>query len=1522
MFASIEKLNGDNWQLWSAKMKMSMIGAGIWDVVRDRRHDSTSSGPGTSSAASATSSMASSEKTGEGDEWQRRSERALAIICMSLDDRVLTGYGILEARTAAEAWRILETSFASSGMARQLFLRERLAQLRMDDGGDVRDYIRDVGDVTDQLAVAGASLPEKEIVAKILTGLPSSWRPLVSMLECMDEQRLTRGFVTERILHERMVRREHEQRSAAVVMSPATGAMVAASAHAGAGSGHGEHRGSSYAHGRGRGFRTGGGAGGASFRGRCFICNKPGHIARDCLLRARSDDGPGAGGASYGGPPYQFQARAAAAVQQEQPQSQQPQRSQQQPGNASSSSMATLQHFLFTAGVGGSHGAPSEWILDSGASSHMCCSMEHFLHYAPQSSDSKHEVVIGDGRKLRVAGVGNVRLLVNGATQAGEPRTHVVHLVGALHVPDLSTNLFSVGNATHAGHLVRFEGDHCDIVDPSGVVVVHARRSLGDGLYKFGTTLQTAHDAVAQLELPDVCALLAEVPVMVSQQQLWHERFGHIPHVTIMAMQQHGIVTGLNLQAAGAGGSDQREQHPFCVACAQGKQHAEPIRISNVPNATRAQAPLELVHTDVVGPMRTVSHEGYRFFISLVDDFSRRVWVLPLKLKADVLEVFTLWHATVEKQTGRVVKAVRSDNGGEYIGLAFEHYLQQRGIVHQRSAPYTPQQNGVAERSNRSVMEMARAMMHHAHLDYTFWVEAVGAAAYVKNRCAHRALPAGITPEEAYSGVKPDVGNLRVFGCDAYLLVPEELRHKLESKSHRCVFLGYTMEPGTFRFWDPQRKRVIASRNVIFNEVSFLGPSQHVASQPQSGSDITADAASSLMPATAAQQVPQQAGAVTAGDADADAQQHAQWPIAGGAGGQPQPVGDRDGHMHGSSGNDGDTDAHDGGTSSNDEEGAAGGLDHVSNDVASWPQQQQLSSSSSQLRPRVRTPYAAARPQRVRRPPSEYWKASGSSAMSSTTSSAMLANVVNDEPESVQQALSRGDASHWRVAIAEELEAIRSNGVYELVDPPVGHNVVTSKFVFRIKRRPDGEVDRYKARLVARGFTQQEGVDYTETFAPVAKFSTIRALLAVAAARGLTVHQLDVKTAFLHGELEEEVYLQPPAGVEHPDIVTGKVWRLRKALYGLKQAPRQWNIKLHDFLVGLGFRRTESDHSLYVRRTPASPSYCSLLVYVDDILVVGAHQTVLEVKQALAAQFPISDFSDVHWLLGIEVKRVGDVFHLSQRKYVEDMLQRFGMADCRPISTPLGAGERLVSAMSVGTAAEMEEMRSIPYRSAVGSLMYLMVATRPDLAAAVGTVSRFLEKPGPKHWQAVKRIFRYLRATSDMVLQLGARDAARGEVILQGYCDADWAGDDDTRRSTTGYVFGIGTGVISWNSKRQPTVALSTTEAEYMSASAAAREAVWLRALLEEVGFPQQQATTVYCDNSGAIALARNPVQHQRSKHIDIRHHFIRSVSEAGEVELVYVPTHEQVADVLTKPLTGDKHTKCCVGLGLLKDYG
>ncbi|WVZ78827.1 hypothetical protein U9M48_026477 [Paspalum notatum var. saurae] len=478
---------------------------------------------------------------------------------------------------------------------------------------------------------------------------------------------------------------------------------------------------------------------------------------------------------------------------------------------------------------------------------------------------------------------------------------------------------------------------------------------------------------------------------------------------------------------------------------------------------------------------------------------------------------------------------------------------------------------------------------------------------------------------------------------------------------------------------------------------------------------------------------------------------------------------------------------------------------------------------------------------------------------------------------------------NWRSAMTEEFEALQANGTWDLVPRPPGVNLVSGKWIFRHKLHPDGSLARYKARWVLRGFTQRPGIDFDETFSPVVKPATIRTVLTLALARDWPVHQLDVNNAFLHGTLSETVYCVQPSGFvdpQHPDHVC----RLNKSLYGLKQAPRAWFSRFATHLLSLGFTEAKTDASLFIFHRGTETVY--LLLYVDDIVLTASSDALLRrTIDALQREFSMKDLGPLHHFLGLSVTRQHGSIHLSQRHYILEILERAGMTDCKPCSTPIDTQSKL-------SATGDPVNNATDYRSIAGALQYLTF-TRPDIAYAVQQVCLFMHDPRMPHLALIKRILRYLRGTLDHGLILHRTDPS----ALVVYTDADWAGCPDTRKSTSGYGVFLGDNLISWSSKRQPTVSRSSAEAEYRAVANGVAEASWLRKLLLELRSPLTRTTLVYCDNISAVYLSTNPVQHQRTKHVEIDLHFVRERVAIGQVRVLHVPTSSQYADIFTKGL-------------------
>ncbi|KAL1205729.1 Retrovirus-related Pol polyprotein from transposon RE2 [Cardamine amara subsp. amara] len=484
----------------------------------------------------------------------------------------------------------------------------------------------------------------------------------------------------------------------------------------------------------------------------------------------------------------------------------------------------------------------------------------------------------------------------------------------------------------------------------------------------------------------------------------------------------------------------------------------------------------------------------------------------------------------------------------------------------------------------------------------------------------------------------------------------------------------------------------------------------------------------------------------------------------------------------------------------------------------------------------------------------------------------------------------------WMDAIDAEIEAMVRNHTWDVNDLPSGKRAVTSKWVFTIKYHSNGEIERYKARMVARGFTQTYGEDYTDTFAPVAKLHTVRVILSLATNLSWELWQMDVKNAFLQGELEEEVYMKPPPGLER-SIPHGKVLKLRKAIYGLKQSPTAWYHKLSFTLTAKGFRRSEADHTLFTSQS--AQGIVVVLVYVDDLIISGNDQAgIQETKLFLKSVFDIKDLGELKYFLGIEICRSPEGLFLSQRKYSLDLLKETGKIGSKPAKTPLEDGYKVRRKGEKGQEDPLDKPFHDPaqYRRLVGKLIYLTI-TRPDLCFAVNQVSQHMKEPSVHHWNMVERILRYIKGSPGQGVWMGKNDST--EIV--GYCDADYAGDTMDRRSTTGYCTFIGGNLVTWKSKKQKVVSCSSAESEYRAMKKLTNELVWLKALLKDLGIESTSPITMHCDNQAAIHIATNSVFHERTKHIEVDCHKVREKIIEGVILPCYTRSEDQLADIFTK---------------------
>ena len=1015
------------------------------------------------------------------------------------------------------------------------------------------------------------------------------------------------------------------------------------------------------------------------------------------------------------------------------------------PGEASASGIFVVEQCLSVNST--------TWVLDTGSGSHICNHLQG-LRRSRRLMKDEMTLRMGNGAPVAASAVGDYHLALPGGK--------FLILYGCYYVPDMLCNIISVSILGCTGYTFALSDDAMTIT-LNRVLIGHG--TLTNGIYT--------------LDLKPVVLTTNNIKKRkhsaMNETFQWHCRLGHINLKRIGRLHKDGYLDPFKL-----------ESYDECHSCLKGKMTKSPFSGKGI----RAEELLGLIHSDVCGPLSTHAMGNYSYFVTFTDDFSRYGYVFLIRQKSDVLEKFIEYKNEVEKQTGKSIKILRSDRGGEYLSNEFLTILKENGILSQVTPPYTPQLNGVSERRNRTLMDMVRSMMSAADLPRTFWGYALETATYLLNRVPSKSVSK--TPYELWTSRIPCFGHIKPWGCPAY--VKKQNPSKLETRSVLCKFVGYPRNSKGYLFYHTDEQKIIVARDAFFLEEDFL-------SKGNSGSEVDLE------------EIP---GTQTATE------------------------------------------------NLKEQEGSS---DHID------------------LQPPRRSG-------RIPHPPERY-----GFLLDGGIEDCVLDN---DEPTSYLQAIQSRDSVKWLDAMRSEMDSMHINKVWTLETVPAGVKPIGCKWIFKRKSSADRKDITFKARLVAKGFRQRPGVDYDETFSPVAMLKSIRILLAIAAYHNYEIWQMDVKTAFLNGSLAESVYMTQPDGFI-VDGREGQSCKLHKSIYGLKQASRSWNLCFDEAIREIDFIKNPDEPCIYKRITGNAQTF--LVLYVDDILLIGNDIPSLQnVKVWLCQRFAMKDLGEASCILGIQIfrDRSKRMLGLSQSKYIETVLKRFNMLDSKKGQVPMVTGVTLSKKMSPQTDEEKVRMTNIPYASAIGSIMYAMLCTRPDIAYALSVVSRYQSDPGERHWIAVKNILKYLRQTRDMFLIF---DSA--SLRLEAYADSSFQTDIDDSKSCSGFVFTLGGGAVSWRSSKQETVADSTMEAEYIAANDAAKEAVWMRKFLIdlEVVPTITDPVPLYCDNNGAIALAKEPRSHQKSRHILRKYHLIREIINRGEIKVERVDSKDNIADPLTKAL-------------------
>ena len=949
--------------------------------------------------------------------------------------------------------------------------------------------------------------------------------------------------------------------------------------------------------------------------------------------------------------------------------------------------------------------------------------------------------------------------------------------------------------------------------------------------------------------------------------ELWHRRLSHLGMDAVRTLVTKDVVTGIECS-----GSFDRIR---CIACLIGKGPQQPY----AHNGNRALGVGDLLHMDICGPYPVATPSGMKYFFVILDDCANFGFTTLLRLRSGAFSFYSSTEAYVERSTGRPVREVRLDGALEFTAGVMGRHFQSKGISVQVTAPYAHSQNGKAERYVRTLEDGGQTLIADSGLPASFWGDAVLTVQYIRNRVPTSTLPDNKTPFEVFFGKKPDLSHLRIWGCQCFVAIPSELRTKGGPRRFEGIFVGYEEGRIGWRVRDLQG-RAHFSRDVIFNESSVgrrvrlpraLPPPADIAVRPscQRILDIAGDRFAEALDLS-------------------NSIRSSRDPVPGGAVGGGAPIPLRRSRRVAAR-----------------LPLAASATEALSADLVSltavFPESLDTDLVSSLSLEMEALSFLASSPSAST--PASRWD-------------------LRKPPVSYTEACARPDAPAWRAAMDREIASLREMDAFAECPLPHGRRLLDLKWVYDYKTDPEGNiiVGKEKARLVAMGFRQRPE-DFGETAAPVARLTSVRVILAWAAVQDLEIFQFDCKTAFLHARLRHDVYCRPFSG--WPLAQVGNVLKIQAALYGLRQSAYEFYVLLSSLLLAMGLSRCECDHGVFFGSwtTPPDPSVSMpqdgsplvlfVPVHVDDGLgVTNSLPLYLWFLKSLSHRLHIVDLGVCSKFLSIVIvrDRTARRLWLSSQVYVTELLTDWNMASCRPASTPLASTP--LPAASANSLPDVSDSDLKPkYQRLVGCLLYLAVSTRPDIAFASMWLGQFSANPSRSHFLAAKHVLRYLAGSRALALSYGiphssTPSALRGFMHNMGCSDADWASDPSHRRSISGFCFFFQGSLVSWSAVKQRTIALSSTEAEYYALTHAFKEALWLRIFLTLLNLPVPHPFPVFSDNQAAISLSSSTSVSSRSKHIDIRYHFLRSHVSDGSFTITWIPSSDMPADLFTQLLS------------------
>lgn len=980
-------------------------------------------------------------------------------------------------------------------------------------------------------------------------------------------------------------------------------------------------------------------------------------------------------------------------------------------------------------------------------------------------------------------------------------------------------------------------------------------------------------EGIAKGRMYEVDVLYSEVLSARSREKAvdihtWHRRLGHVAIPRILRMANKGLVDGLDITS--------KKVHGLCEACLYGKA----IRRAFDENLSHESEVLERVHIDLFGQTRTQSLGGASYLMLFTDGRSTTKFpsFLSNKRSETTLKEFHRFRVKAQNQTNKTVRTIRIDGGKELDNRLMEEYCAQRGIVIEKVPPYSSAANGMAERANRTVIEGTRTFLDESGLPHSFWAEAAATFCYVDSFVPSARFPDDI-PIEIWTRKRHSVSHLRPFGCRCWpTLPPIRTEGKLARQSIEGVMIGYMGRRG-YKIYIPSTRTFTESRDVTFEEGEAKRTRTTSLSPDHFDEVLSGDTGVEI-------------------NENVDDSQTPQTPVQPHTEGEPIPL--------------------------TPEPVIPQPQPQPQPPATATAQEPRRSTRIRKLTTRLIESEASEDREREAKESGQPW------ANNLPADQQPLALIVQNPwafastdsqywiPNSYKQAMQRPDL--WMGPMQAEYDLLMEKKVWELVELPPGANLIGGRWTYAIKWGSRGEVIKRKGRYVAQGFTQIYGLDFDKTYGAVVRFESLRITLAIIVVLGLQLFQLDFKGAFLNSPISHDVYMKQPEGFVKPGE-EHLVCKLKKSIYGTRQGSYDWQATLAEGYRQDGYVTSRADPCIRYRR--AAEEYTLTGTYGDDVF--GGSLTGEGKKDAISDLGKRWEAGEVksNVLLGMTIKqnpKTGSIT-ISQEIYFGKMIEHFGFQNVIPRRTPLPPNLKVKQAPNPLPEDERIFMSDKPYRQVVGSVLWGSACTRPDIAYASNLLARYQLNPGRYHWSLIEWLVGYIKWSIHYAITYvrpSKTNPKSGSGLKPvGHVDADYAGCLDTRRSTSGYVFLMAGAPVSWSSKRQATVAMSTVEAEYVALARASQQGVWMSSFLSEVDLDQEGPVTLYGDNEGANSLTENSKQHALVKHIDVKHHHIREKVENGDIDVKGVRTADNLADIFTKPLVGPIHSRLVNRLGL-----